>query len=229
MLKVICGEDSSASRSYLNDLKNEYEKKEYEILNISSGNIEEIDKWIGESQSLFNTKKVFLIENLNKKLSRKSTPRLFTLIDKYIASDEVEIVDWEDELNARFLKIPKTAEIKEFKLAQSIFKLQDACYPGNLKLFVNMLHEICKSNDEIFIFIMLIRHFHLILLTKMNVEIPKIQSWQLAKYRKQADLWDKNKLIAFYESLHKLDISFKTSNNPFSVINSLDILACYYL
>jgi hypothetical protein len=54
-------------------------------------------------------------------------------------------------------------------------------------------------------------------------------SWQIKKLQLQANFWASDKLIAFYESLYNVELSVKTSQNPYSLKNSLDLLASYYL
>ena len=66
MLTVICGEDNIGSREYFIKLKREYTEKGYEVRDIVSGDILEIDRWMSESPSLFVKNRVFFIENDNK-------------------------------------------------------------------------------------------------------------------------------------------------------------------
>ena len=104
----------------------------------------------------------------------------------------------------------------------------DACYPGNLKQFVSNLKIISELTEDIFIFIMLARHMRKILITKLGEKLPKLMSWQIAKLSNQAKYWKLENLINFYQGLHRIDVNAKT-NSPYSIKESLDILACYYL
>ncbi len=229
MLIIICGEDSVSSYNYYSSLKKSYQDKKYEILDIASSDLENISKWMGESQSLFSQNKVFFTVNLNKRLSRKLNLKINKIVEQLIKDKKVEVVDWEEEISARELKFPSGPVIKELKPPQNIFKLQDALYPGNLKNFVTMLNQLTESVDENFVFIMLVRHLRNLLLVKSGQTSSKMQSWQIAKLKNQASKWQLDKLIGFYDSFHKIDISQKTSTNPYSLKKSLDILACYYL
>jgi len=229
MLTIICGEDSSSSRKYYSDLKKEYLLKQYEIFDINFSQIENIPLWLGESESLFSKKKVFFTQNLNKKISKKTSLKLLKIISDIEKSEQIELVDWEEEITSRYLKFGNNSKIKEFKPNQSIFKLQDSLYPGNLTNFLKILSELPDSVEGLFIFIMISRHLRNLLIIANGGTIPKMFSWQLAKLNSQAKKWDKEKLLAFYLSLHKIDLLIKTSKNPFSVKKSLDILACYFL
>lgn len=229
MLIIICGENSVSSFNYYALLKKEYKTKGYEIINLEVNNLEKISSWMGESQSLFSSKKVFFTENINKKLSRKLNLKINQIIEGLIKDKKIEVITWEEGISSRFLKFPKGAKIKEFKLPESIFKLQDALFPGNLNNFITILNQLNQTSDENFIFIMLTRHIRNLIFIKMGKIDNKLQKWQIYKLKKLASKWEIDKLISFYDSFHKIDVSQKTSTNPYSLKKSLDILACYYI
>jgi len=229
MLTIICGEDSTTSFNYYSSLKKNYLDKSYEILDVSSSDLENITSWLGQSQSLFSQKKIFFTQNINKRLSRKLNLKINKVVEKLIKDKSVEVVDWEEEISSRELKFPKATVVKEFKPAQNIFKLQDSLYPGNLKNFIYALNQLAETVDENIIFYMLVKHIRNLLTVKSGQSISRLQPWQLAKLSKQAKNWEEKKLLGFYQGLHRIDISTKTSSNPFSLKKSLDILACYFL
>ena len=234
MLTIICGEDSASSYNYYSSLKKNYKDKDFQVIEIPSSELENIPSWMGESQSLFKQNKVFFTQNVNKKLSRKLNLKINRVIEKLIKDKTIQVVTWEEEISSRFLKFPKGSGtmrylIKEFKPSQNIFKLQDAIYPGNLKNFITTLNQLTESVDENFVFIMIMRHIKNLLLVKSGDGSSKLQSWQIAKLKGQASKWQLDKLINFYDAFHKIDVSQKTSSNPYSIKKSLDILACYYL
>lgn len=227
MLTIVCGEDSISSREYYFGLRKEYIEKGIEIRDIKQTEFADIEKWLSDSVSLFSNEVVFFTENLNKRLSKRSNPVLFSLAERLIKKKDILIIDWEEYTSTRELKLPKRVIIKEFKPPTSIFKLLDACYPGNLKTFLNLLHQLPDKMEEGFIFIMLARHIRNLLLIKSGESIIKLQSWQIAKLKTQAKHWPAEKLLAFYEGLYRIEVAIKTSTNPFNTRHSLDILACY--
>ncbi|PJC80770.1 hypothetical protein CO008_00970 [Candidatus Roizmanbacteria bacterium CG_4_8_14_3_um_filter_36_12] len=229
MLTIICGEDSITSRNYYSSLKKNYQDKDFQVIEIPSSELENIPSWMGESRSLFKENKVFFTVNVNKRVSRKLNLKINKVVDQIIKDKTIEVVDWEEEISSRSLKFPKGVTVKEFKPSQNIFKLQDALYPGNLKSFLSILNQLTETVDENFVFIMLIRHLKNLLLVKTGQSNSKLQSWQIAKLRNQASKWRQDKLINFYDAFHKIDVSQKTSTNPYSLKKSLDILSCYYL
>lgn len=228
MLTIICGEDSISSRNYFLEQQKIFVKKGYEIVNVDYRLVLELDESEASSASLFTQKRVYFTSNLNKKVLKKLNVKTEKKIKDIINSKEIQLFDWEEETSSRDLKSIKGIVIKELKPSQTIFKLLDACYPGNLKQFIFILKTISQSTEDIFIFIMLARHMRNILITKQGERLPKLMSWQIAKLSHQAKYWSTDNLINFYQGLHRIDVNSKTSS-PYSVKESLDILACYYL
>lgn len=229
MLTIICGEDSISSRNYFLDQQKLFAQKGYEIVNVDYRLVLELDESEASSASLFTQKRAYFTSNLNKKVLKKLNVKTEKRIKDIIASNKILLFDWEEETSSRDLKSIKGVVIKELKPSQTIFKLLDSCYPGNLKQFVSSLKTISESTEDIFIFIMLARHLRNILITKLGERLPKLMSWQIAKLSNQAKYWSLENLINFYQGLHRIDVNTKTSNSPYSISKSLDILACYYL
>lgn len=229
MLTVICGEDSSASREYFFNLKKQLQSKNYETYDVPAAQINEVLTWMSESNPLFSTNKAFFTQNLNKTLSKKTNLKQTTVVEKIIKDKKSEVYDWEEDLPGRYLKISAGVKVKEFKPSQTIFKLLDSCYPGNLKLFVEILHGLNVKTDDFFTFVMLTRHVRNLWLIKFDQPKPGLQSWQLARLKGQAARWKTENLTNFYDGLNKIDVSLKTSRLPYSLSHALDILAAYYL
>lgn len=229
MLTIICGEDSISSRNYFLGQQKIFIEKAYEIVNIDYRQVLELDESESSSASLFTQKRVYFTSSLNKKVLKKLNVKTEKKIKDIISSNNIQVFDWEEETTVRDLKSIKGIIIKELKPSQTIFKLLDFCYPGNLKQFIFTKNTISESTDDIFIFIMLARHMRNILITKLGEKLPKLMSWQIAKLSNQAKYWKIDNLINFYQGLHRIDVNAKTSNGPYSISKSLDILCCYYL
>lgn len=229
MLTIICGEDSISSRNYFTDQQKLLKEKDFEIVNVDYHQVLELDETGASESSLFALKRAYFTQSLNKKVFKKMSDKNEKKIKAIVESKAIQVYDWEEETSARDLKSIKGIIIKEFKLSQTIFKLLDSCYPGNLKNFLTTLQILSESTEDIFIFIMLARHMRNILSVKMGEKIPKLATWQLGKLSIQAKYWDEKNLINFYQGLHRIDVNSKTNGTPFSVKKSLDILACYYL
>lgn len=237
MLTIICGEDIVASRDYLSQMKQEIKKRGDEITHLSPQEVPDILKWQGDNLSLFSSRLVFITDHLEaliirkrgKKNTKKITVRtLEDIVLEIAARKDIELIDWEEKAG-REIKLKEAAKVKEFKPAKSIFKLLEACIPGNLKVFVETLTTITESQDETFIFIMLYRHIRTLLLAHEGIFANAIQSWQRHNLTSQAKRWTQNKLSDFYEGLYRIETSTKSGTNPYGVKKSLEILACYYL
>lgn len=229
MLTIICGEDSISSRAYYLELKEKYKTAGNQIYDIKATEISEISKGLSETVSLFSQKLIFFTQGLNKKISKRSNPILFSIAEEIAKKKDIELVDWEEYTIGRELKLTKGVTVKEFKVSESIFKLLDACYPKNLKNFISLLYSLPVKVDDVFIFVMLARHIRNLLMVKLGNASKSLQSWQVAKLKSQAYYWNEDKLALFYDGLYKIDVSFKTGNNPFSLRKSLDLLACYFI
>lgn len=229
MLTIICGEDSKSSRNYFSEQKRIARENDYEVYDIDAKSINEILNWLSDAPSLFSQKKVFFTQSLNKNISKKSNPKFLEIVEKIMKDPEIDLYDWEQDVPGRYLKVSKGVTIKEFKPSNSIFKLQDHCYPGNINAFVESLHELSGNTDDIFTFIMLSRHIRNLMLVKLGKTPPGMFSWAAAKLKNQASKWETEKLISFYDNLHKIDVSLKTGSMPYSLTSALDILSSYYL
>jgi len=227
MLTIICGEDTISSRNYFISLKKNYSGKGFEIRDIKFNEIVEITRWLADSPSLFSQKKIFFTERLNKYI-RKENQKLTDGLQKIEKMKDVELVDWE-EISRWELKQKKIGLVKEFKPSQTIFKLLDSLYPGNRISFVSMLDKLAKDLDENFIFLMLVKYVRNLILVKDGANPPSMQSWQVYKLKSQAKYWKIENLVNFYEALFKIEVGIKTSSNPFSIKESIDILACHFL
>lgn len=237
MLTIICGEDIVGSRNYLSQIKKEYSEKGEEITNLTSQDVPNILKWQGDNLNLFTSKLIFVTEHLEasiirkrgKKSAQKSPVKTMEdIVNEIAGRKDIELIDWEEKAG-RDIKLKATAKVKEFKPSKSIFKLLEACVPGNLSTFLQTLSTIAESQDETFIFIMLYRYIRTLLLAYDGIYAKTIQSWQMHNLSSQAKLWPREKLLGLYEGLYRIEYSTKSGTNPYGIRKSLEILACYYL
>jgi len=228
MITVVCGEDTVASRDYYFELKKKYRKVDIETAEINPGQIQEVNKWLADSFSLFSSKKVFFTQNLNRKIGRRGDT-IFRNIESLIKNKYVQLVNWEEGKSSKELKFPQGALIKEFKPNQTIFKLIDSCYPGNFKVFISQLNNLPEKTEDGFVFYMICRQIRNLIIVKSGKKPSKMLDWQYWKLKKLAQLWTVDKLITFYEGLQRIDTITKTGKNPFSIISSIDILTYHII
>lgn len=229
MLITVCGEDSTASRNYIHTLKQDYRKKDYDIVNTPSREILDVMKTGSHSLSLFEQKRVFFTEGINTYIPRIRDKSTLKEIEQLSVNKEIEIINWEEGKSSRDLKTKLLGIIKEFKPDKTIFSLLDACYPSNLQAFVSTLNQVAGTQDEGFVYAMLCKHIRTLILAGSDALPASIPSWQRYKLVGQAKKWNLDKLVSFYEGLAKIDVSLKTSSNIYGIKKSLELLACYYL
>lgn len=233
MITQYCGEDSVACRAAFVEAIEVYKLDNFEIIFLQPSGILEIQKGMADNLSLFSTQKVFCIENLEKYSFKKSTKtKKDTVYEALVSISEnksILVLDFEEGKQARLLKLKEIAKSIEFKPAKSIFQLLDECYPSNKEKFVNTLRIVCETQDEMFLFVMLFRHVRLLVLASQNILPIKTPPWQKFKILGQAKKWDKQKIQDYYSGLIKIEVSTKTSSNPYGIAKSLEILACHYM
>lgn len=227
MLTIVCGEDTSASRDHYQKLKKHYTENGYEVVNIPKADLETIRTYTTETESLFSPKRAFFSEHLVKFLKKSKNKTTLQEIQDIMKSD-IHWYDWE-QYQAREITNPKGATMKEFKPPQSIFMLLDICVPGNREQFITMTAQLAQTVEDGFIYTMLWKHIRNLVIVKSGVPSTTVPAWQKLKLMAQAQRWQQDKLVGFYEGLARIDQTIKTSSNPYGIKKSLDILACYYL
>lgn len=227
MILVVAGEDVRASRSHLINLKDDYIKKGFTLRPISFEELPQLRLWLGSSPNLFNSPFVFIGEHFNKKINMRNKVLAEELIE-INRSTEISLLIWE-ELPKRLLKLGKIAQVKEFPLRDSIFKLLDSFFPSNRSKFLQILEGLTEYVEDSFIFAMLVRHTRNLILAKSQALPKTIQPWQASKLIKQSTYWRKEDLLRFYEALLRIDIANKTSSNPYTFKQSIDILSVHFL
>jgi hypothetical protein len=227
MIQIVCGEDVVSARNYITKLKKYYRKQSYLVQEIVPADIYEIQKAGEHSATLFEEKRVFFVRNLAVYLSKS---RKFSPVVKTLASnEEVNVIDWEEGKSAYELSVKDKKIIKEFKPGSSIFNFLDSCIPNNRSNFFKILNDVLKTQEEMFLYVMLCKHIRSLILAKSNSFPGKVAPWQKAKLLNQSKKWDLENLIKFYEALGKVDRSLKTGQTSYSLKESLEILAMYFL
>lgn len=226
MIQIFLGDDIGESRRKFVDLKKEYRDKGYEIFEIRSTDIEELDKWLYESTGLFFDKKVFFAENiLSDKKNRQA-------LEKYDSKQaKADIIIWEELLDPKKAKsFFQNGKIITAKLPDNIFKFLDSVCPGNLTLTFDYLNRIVDRVDQNIILFMLQRRVRDLILIKNGLASKrKLAAWQISKLKNQARNWTPEQLISFYDSLFRIEVSSKTSQNYYSIKKSLDIIFCFFI
>lgn len=235
MLTIIHGDDIVASRKYFLDLK----EKHKDAVSFDGGVVTMTDlTQIFEGGGLFEDSKTVFIEQLLAKKSRggrktkTSEPTELDAILAYFAKQASgnTIVLWENkEIERGSLLAFQSADIKVFKLPQTLFLLLDSIKPTNGPTLVKLFHRTIENAEPEMIFFMLLRQIRLLLgLYQSNAqdidEIKRMQPWQKTKLQKQAAQFSLEQLKKIHHDLFQIEIGQKTGGLSTSVTSAIDFL-----
>ncbi len=230
MLTIICGEDSAKSREYLQSLLGDYRKKSVAHEYVTKDDLVRLSNTELQSMDLFGNASVYVIENLNKVLGRKSAKDThWNALEAINKNPNVVLIDWERETASRDLRIGKMGAVKEFKPAANVFQFVEAASPGNLTTFLKLLNNVATPQNDMLIYILLVRHIRNLVLLAIGDPPASLPPWQRGKLASQAKAWDAKQLTDFYDKLLAIEVSLKTGKSIYSLKESVEIVACYYL
>ena len=226
MIYIFLGDDAAASRQEFIQFKQSLVSNDYSIIEINESNLDELNKGLYQSNTLFEKKTAFISENLFAKVATRKKFLPFDNNDK-----NTIILDWEEDCDDKAIKFSfKNTVVKQSKLSENIFKLMDSITPGNLPQFIEYLHKLSDNTNENILLFMINKRIKELIFLKNNLDsIKKLQSWQIARLKNQASVWDNDKLLSLYEALYRLEVNTKTSRSVLPIKKALDMLFCYYI
>lgn len=182
-----------------------------------------------EAQSLFNEKKLVIIENLFS--TRKKNKDVWEYLKKGVF--ESDIVLWEpvkiDGRKISWIKTQRENRVQEYNLPDVLFKFLDSIgSPFKEKILALFEQTVNKTPVELTYF-MIVRQFRLLLLVKTNStdaklkETRRLQTWQLKKLSRQAANFSIERLKNYYKKLMIIDYQQKTGRLTLSLRQTLDI------
>lgn len=168
-----------------------------------------------ESNPLFQTPKLFVLENLLTLPNSKTKEQLIKIV---LSNQAQTIYLWEKKtLTPALKKQFSKAFIKEFKLPASLFNFLDRL---NLKNF----HLALIDNPAELIFYLLHRRTSQLIQALDDPGSLKGAPWQLGKLKTQAKNYRLDQLINFHQKLLFLDQQVKTGQTSLSLAGYLDLL-----
>lgn len=228
MIAVLCGEDVTSSRSEFVKKINEFRKKNFRIESVLAKDVVETVK-NEQSSSLFNDQIVYTTQNLTATL-RKKKIKPDSWYKEISNNISVYLLNWEDGKSLYDLRLKKAPYIYEYKLKGTIFQFLDLIMPGKKQQALDSLNILTQTYDDFFIYTLLHKHIRkLITLKSSHHNSKQFPPWQYNKMLMQAQSWEDKKLLGLYEQLIKIEIAQKTSNTPYTISESLQVVICYYL
>lgn len=233
MIVCFCGEDTATSRKAYQDYLQSFKKKDPQVRFelITAKDLPHIVDNPPDT-SLFSTGVIYTIEQLNKQLGRKSAKDTYWVaLDQIANNPDLQVAIWERDLPKRSVRYSSVSaiKVKESKPDASIFSLVALCSPSKKTAFLNELNRFCDKTNEMFVYIMLVRHIRNLVVMSTQPELVKLPPWQLNQIKADARAWKDHNLLGFYDKLIAIETSLKTGKNAYTIKQSLDILACYYL
>ncbi|MBI1982430.1 MAG: hypothetical protein HYY87_01175 [Candidatus Levybacteria bacterium] len=224
MITIIHGDDIVSSRNFLVGQKQKIKNPlEFNGESIAISDLVQIF----EGGELFSDQKTLFLEDfLTKRKASKDKDQILSYLSKYQNHD---IFLWEGkEVSAKSLSAFKKAEVKHFKLPQSLFLFLDSLKPGRGKLLIPLFHKTLENMEAEFVFYMLVRQFRLLLAlsdlsSKEQIdEIKRMAPWQKSKLQRQAFLFTKDALTKNFAQLYAIDLAQKTGSLSLSLIQTID-------
>jgi len=179
---IIHGDNPVGSRDLLNNQISQFKKSGVKDIHKFDGKKLSLDELKGaiESQSLFGTDRLVVIEGLISRANSKSKNEIISYISKV---ETPNLIIWEgNKLNKTKTKSFKSADIKEFKTPSVIFSFLDSL-GGDKSVVISKYQDCIKVNSPGSIFFMISRQVRLMLqTTDPNIKAPP---WQISKLKSQ--------------------------------------------
>lgn len=224
MITLIHGEDTSASRKKLQEEKTRV--NDFEVVTLNGEALQPPEFILTcESASLFQVKKLIIIENLLLGGVGQAKQQIL----EYLSQNKClyPVILWEGR------EIDKAVVKKYFLKHKEIFcqppallfRFLDSIGTSSGKSLADSFHALLRQEDPEFIFVMLLRQWRYLIvvkdLAKKNVE--GLASWQIDKFLRQARFFTLEELIYSYRQLLAMDYKIKSGQTPYSLKQLLDI------
>ncbi len=231
MITLIHGEDITASRKVLFDLKEKHASSEKIYFDGAKITLSDLVSST-DSLSLFGEDKLIIIENLLAGTISKEKESMLAFLGN--TKSTAHIVVWEQK------EIGKTVIKKYFSSAKIIFcplpavlfKFLDSVGVKPVGEVLNMFHVLTHDQEAELVYSMLIRQWrYLIIAADLGEKgFAAMLPWQIAKFISQARSFELKKLIGSYRQLLSLDLKVKMGRTSYTLNQLLDIFfaSLYY-
>ncbi|MCL4354126.1 hypothetical protein M1349_01495 [Patescibacteria group bacterium] len=224
MITILHGDDIASSRNHFINEK----RKSKNPIDIRGDKVDMSDlKQIFEGESLFfDEKEVFIELLLSGKRKSKQQDEIIEYLNNRSA---VKIFIWENnEISKTQLAAFKKADLKLYKLPQSLFLFLDGIRPNSINN-LTLFHNATKNSADELVFFMLIRQFRLLLALTDNSpeaidEVKRLAPWQRGKLERQARIFGQENLKKNYKRIFEIDYKTKSGRSPLTLVQAIDFL-----
>ncbi len=223
MISIIAGDDIVSSRNKLTELTS----GQANVVQIdgNKASIADIEMALASS-SLFDEQKTIVIEQFGKV---KPADKLIELISRFAKDKNTDVILWDEvEPSSKFVNI-KSANRFQYSFPKVYFAFLDGLSPKDSSGSLELLHQVLKTYASEQVLYSIIKRIRQLLIVKSDNytefdEFKKMQSWQIGKLKKQAEMWSEDQLKSSFVSFAELDEKIKTSALTMDLANHLDIL-----
>ncbi len=224
MITVLHGDDIVSSRKQLTELKAKFAAYEQVALIGEAAELSDVIQ-LFEANSLFDQKKLIILERFIETKDKKKLALTFNLFKK---NPDCEVIFWEaKEIKKELLAFfPKQTTVLLFKESQFIFRFLESLRPANAKQMLSLFHETLKNETDERVFYMLVRQFRLLLAISSSGKISetnRLAPWQKTRLAIQAKYFSSERLIKLYRRLFILEKQLKTGTGALPLSHALDL------
>ena len=213
---LVHGEDSVKSKLRLEEIVHNIKEKGYEVKRIGGKenvNLQEVTRL----QSLFSQKTLYVIDDVD--------PRIFqNFVTKQKKTLEVDVIAYfSKEIGKTILgNLPKGAKVEKFDIPQKLWTFLDSFYPSNVKLILDLLHQVVEKNAVEMILAILSRHLRDIYWVKTEPKTFNAPPWRIGKLKRQSERFSVQKLKKIISLLAEADYNSKIGK--VDLLTSLDLI-----
>lgn len=218
MITLLHGDNIESSRNELTSMI--MSRKDKEIRRLDGKHLDENSLIQAlESNSLFGSMILVVIENLFTQLGRK-TKRIkeFTkIIDDN--TQTAECICWEPkELSKETLSCFTSKVInKVFSIPKTIFIFLDNIKTNNAKALLASLDELFTTSPPELVWSMMITRMRQLIQIQSGVTPAKLQAWQVFRLTNQTRSFTMEKLLKSYKNMLEMEYALKSGTSPFTM------------
>jgi len=220
MISILHGENLVESRKVLVSAMKKARQEGMEVISLvgNKTNLAQARNTL-QSDSLLGKNRLLIIENLFSSQKTNEKQKIIDFLGK--EKFDNDLIIWEEKEIKSLALLPK-AEVKIFKIKQSLFQFLESLKPGNSRQMLEFLGQVKNQEEPEMIFYMLIRQIRYLILAKDR--LLTLPDWQRRKFEIQAGYFSQDKLKQIYQQLLEIDYAQKTSGDPYLLASRLDLL-----
>jgi len=218
MITILHGDNIEASRLELSNLTHAISNKELRTLDGKHLDENALIQAM-ESNSLFGSTIVVVVENLFTPLGRK-TKRIkeFTKILD-INGQTTDCICWEPKELSKEVLSCFTSKItsKVFAIPKTIFLFLDSLKPNNAIQLISSYEDLITTNAAELVWSMMITRMRQLIQIQSGSIPAKLQSWQVSRLTNQSRSFTMDKLLKNYTQMCVREYELKTGLSPFTM------------